>query len=186
MLQFDEDIHTYTLDGKVLPSVTKLLVAEGFVDTTWFTEWSREKGGYVHLACHLEDINDLDESTLDPLLIPYLEAYRAFKRDSNFIVESSEVPLASEAYQFAGTPDKVGKLNGSPAIIDIKSGLVSPVVGLQLAFYEILTYRPHKRFGLQLTADGKYKLIPFTGRQDRNLCLSILAVYFWKSNNLRR
>jgi hypothetical protein len=186
MINLDEATHTYSDEnGKVYPSVTQILVAENFVDSSWFTEWSRDKGSLVHLICHLDDINDLDESTIDPVLQPYLDAYRSFKRNSGFIVESSEVPLASEAYQFAGTPDKIGKLNGSPTIIDIKSGAVEPWVGLQLSFYEILTNHPHKRFALQLTPESNYKLTPFAGRQDRNLCLSILSIYFWKKNNLK-
>lgn len=183
---FDEEKHLYYSGGKVVPSVTNILLSEGFIDSSWFTEWAREKGTFVHLMCHLDDINDLDESTVDLVLIPYLFAYRQFKIDSGFVVEASEVPLYCEAYQFAGTPDKVGKLNGSPAIIDLKSGVVDPVVGLQLSFYEILTNHPHKRFALQLTAEGKYKLIPFIGRQDRNLCLSILAIHQWKINHLKR
>ena len=187
MIHLDEETHTYSDDkGKVYPSVTNILLTEGFIDSSWFTEWSRDKGSLVHLVCHLEDINDLDENTVDLVLQPHLDAYRAFKRDTGFIVEASEVPLYSEAYQFAGTPDKVGKLNGSPALIDIKSGAIDPSVALQLSFYEILTNHPHKRFALQLTAEGKYKLIPFVGRQDRNLCLSILAIHHWKLNHLKR
>jgi hypothetical protein len=187
MIHLDEETHTYSDDkGKVYPSVTKILLEENFIDPSWFTEWSRDKGSLVHLVCHLDDIDDLEESTVDPVVQPYLEAYRTFKRDTGFIVEDSELSLYSESYQFAGTPDKIGKLNGSPAILDLKSGAVELWVALQLSFYEILTNHPHKRFALQLTAEGKYKLIPFVGRQDRNLCLSILAIHQWKKNHLKR
>jgi hypothetical protein len=185
-LQFDEENHVYTFNDKIFPSVTQILWEENFIDSVFYDEWSRNKGRLVHLVCHLDDTNDLDEVTVDPILQPYLDAYRAFKDDTGFIVESSEVPLISEAYSFAGTPDKVGVLNKMPALIDIKSGAVEPWAALQLSFYEVLTNHPHKRYALQLTPEGKYKLISFVGRQDRNLCLSILAVYHWKANNLWR
>jgi hypothetical protein len=185
MLEFRESDHSYWWNGVKFPSTTQILSSENFINADWFTDWSRDKGRLVHLVCHLDDTNELDESTVDTLLQPYLDAYRAFKRDTGFIVESSEIPLVSEAYCFAGTPDKVGKLNSSNALIDLKSGAVEPWAALQLSFYEILTNHPHKRFALQLTAEGKYKLIPFVGRQDRNLCLSILSIYFWKKNNLK-
>jgi hypothetical protein len=187
MVHFDPEKHLYTLDdGTTLPSVTQILTAMNFIDTKWFDEWSRDKGSLVHLACHIDDTDELDDESLDPEIEPYLSAYRNFKRDSGFLVSSSEVPLASEIYRFAGTPDKFGTFRDATcAVIDIKSGAVAPWVSIQLEMYKILKGSNYRRYSLQLTKDGKYKLKEWTDRQDRQIALSAVACNHWKQNNLK-
>lgn len=182
-LIFDKERHVYSVNGRVLPSVTGILKAEGFIDDTWFTEDARLRGTYVHLACHLYDMGTLDENELDPALRPYLNGYIRFKADTGFEVVESEVPRYHEQYLFAGTPDKIGVMAKADTLIDLKSGLVSPWTALQTAAYELTLDRPMKRFGVQLTDDGKYKMIPFQDRTDRNIFLSALAVHNWKINH---
>ena len=185
-ITFDEATHSYTMDGEPVPSVTTILKSEGFIDTAFFTDYGRDRGKLAHLCCHLDDTGELDESTVDPVLMPYLLAYRRFKRESGFVASSSEEPLASATYRFAGTPDRFGTFKDIEcALLDIKTGSAEPWVRLQLAAYEILKGAPYKRFALQLKDDGTYKLHPFADRQDRNVFLSALAVYHWKNNNLK-
>lgn len=154
-VEFEAEGHRY---GNGLESVTGILKAEGFIDTRFYDDWSRDKGSMVHLATHYDDIGELDEDTLDPVIVPYLEAWRKFKRESGFIVEQSEVPMMSTVYQYAGTPDVIGHF---------PTGCL-------------------KRAAVELHDDGSYKLIPFTDRQDAALWLSVLAIHRWKANNLRR
>ena len=156
-VEFKEEGHVYTFGKKHLPSVTGILKSEGFIDDRFFDDYSRNRGSMVHLACHLDDINDLDEGSLDPAIIPYLTAWRLFKKESGFIVEKSEQPRMSSAYQFAGTPDCIGYFPESN-----------------------LT-----RCSVELHNNGTYKLIPFKDRNDIKIWLSILACYFWKQNNLK-
>lgn len=185
-VNFNETTHVYTVDGEVYPSVTQILMAEGFIDSTWFTEWSRERGKLVHLCAHLDDTGELDEDTVDPALAPYLEAYRRFKRETEFIASGSEVQMVNTSYRFAGTLDKVGTFKDATcAIIDLETGSHQPVKALQTAAYEILKGSPYKRFALQLKANGHYKLHPFTNRQDRQIFLSALTIYHWKNTYLR-
>lgn len=157
-IPFIEEGHFYEHEGRRLPSVTGILKAEGYIDTTYYTEYGRERGSFVHLACHYDDIGDLDEDTLDPEIKPYLDAYRRFKAESGFIVEQSEPPMMSTKYLFAGTPDKIGAF---PA------GTV-------------------KRAAVELHNDGSYRLIPYTDRNDVNIWLAVLAVFNWKNNNLKK
>lgn len=187
MIEFNEEKHLYVVDGEVFPSVTQILAAEGFIDPSFFTEYSRQRGTLVHLCTHLDDMGELDESTVDDVLAPYLTAYRRFKSESGFVVSGSEVRMASAAYRFAGTLDKVGTFAGvTCAIIDIETGAHQPAKAIQTAGYEILKGSPYKRFALQLKDDGTYKLHPFKDRQDKQIFLSTLAVYQWKHNNIRR
>jgi hypothetical protein len=67
------------------------------------------KGTYVHDACRLYLLNDLDEDTLDPVLIPYISALKKFLSDS-----------------------KGMRITG---VFDIKSGAKSPIAELQISAY---------------------------------------------------
>jgi hypothetical protein len=183
MLTFDPEKHEYRLNGVVIPSITQILAGVGLIDTTWFTEASRDRGTLVHRIIHWHLTGELDEDSVDPTLKPYFDAFLQFERDSKLTVEAIEKPMVSELYRFAGTPDIVGCQNGHNAVIDIKTGSIPAWVALQLAGQEILVNHPSiERFSLLLTGDGKYKLTPHRGRQDRQLFLSALALYHWKYN----
>ncbi len=156
-VEFQEDGHRYTLNGVSLESVTGILMSEGFIDAQFYTEYGRTRGSYVHKARHLDDTGDLDETTIDPVIAPYLEAWRRFKRESGFVVDQSEVPLANALYKYAGRPDVIGHF---------PTGIM-------------------KRGAVELHDDGKYRLIPFTDRQEMSLWLSVLAVHNWKKNHGR-
>jgi hypothetical protein len=197
--QFKEQGHIYTLDGSRLPSVTEILTSEGFINNGFYTKYGRERGQAVHLACHLDDMNDLDDSSIDPVIEPYLFGYRQFKKDTHFKVIRSEFKMYHSIYNFAGTPDKDGILHDKPSLLDIKTGSVEPWTGLQLAAYDILLQeyfqkenvpshesRNRKRVALQLNDDGTYKLYPFDDRSDMSVFLSAVCCYHWKRNNGRK
>jgi len=153
---FQRDGHRYAWDGRELESVTTILKAEGFIDTTWFDDWNRDKGTAVHLACHYDDQGCLDEDTIDPVIVPYLDGWRKFKRETGWVTEESEQPMMSTTYLYAGTPDAIGYLKGI------------------------------KRAAVELRQDGTYKLIPYKDRNDVNVWLAVLASHNWKRNNLGR
>lgn len=157
-VDFDPDGHIYTHNGLSLPSVTGILKAEGFIETAFYDEWSRDRGTAVHVATAYDDAGELDEDSLDPVIDPYVEAWRRFKRESGFIVEASELSMRSSVYHFAGTIDTVGHF---------PSGNLS-------------------RAAVELHSDGTYKLIPFTDRQDRGIFLAALACHNWKKNQRRK
>ena len=157
-VDFAEEGHRYTLRGSPLESVTGILKDEGFIDTAFYDEYSRTRGSYVHAARHMDDAEELDESTVDQEIAPYLEAWRRFKQESGFIVEQSEVPMMSTLHRYAGTPDVIGHF---------------PTGNL-------------KRGAVELHNDGTYRLIPFTDRQDIHVWLATLAVHNWKKNNGRK
>ena len=104
--QFIPEGHKYLLDGKELISVTQCLPKSPHMKTD---EHYGVKGTYVHDACRLYLLNDLDESALDPVLVPYLDALKKFLQDS--------------------------KGMGITGVFDIKSGAKSPMVDLQIPAY---------------------------------------------------
>ena len=155
---FEPNYHIYTFGGMVVPSITQILTAEGFVDTSHYDEWSRDKGSMVHLACHYELTGELDYDTVDNEIVPYLTAFSKFIRESGFKVERSEVPAINKTYGYAGTPDLIGCFPKPTAA---------------------------RRVVLELNKEGKYKLIPHTDQQDFAVFLAAVATFKWKKNNLK-
>jgi hypothetical protein len=75
--EFRASDHSYTCDGARLPSVTQVFPWSYFKDN----EEAMLRGTYVHRAIELFNNNDLNEETLDPALVNYLNAYKQFKKD---------------------------------------------------------------------------------------------------------
>lgn len=184
MIQFDEPTHTYTVDGVQYPSVTTILQDMGLIDTSWFTPEACQRGTYVHQMIEWDQADELDYESIDIALLGYLNAWRKFVSDTGYVSLCSEYRMANKAYRFAGTADQIGTLNNCRAIIDVKSGAVSPCTSLQLAGYEILYEASCKRFALQLHDNGKYSLKEYTDRNDRAVFLSAVALWWWKYNNI--
>lgn len=184
-LIFKPDTHQYFKNGVELPSVTRILQDLGFIDRSFYTDYGRTRGKFVHLACELDDRGELDEESLDPALLPYLKAWRKFKKETGFIIEAIEKPVASATYNYAGMLDRLGIMNGINSVIDIKSGAVSPWTGLQLAAYSVAENKILKRFAVQLMETGRYKLYPYTDNQDRQIFLSAVACWHWIKNNTK-
>lgn len=174
--------HIYWRDGKRIPGISEIIQGAGLIDSSWFTEHSRDLGKAVHLACQLYDEGILDESTVDPVVLPYLEGWKKFLEESGFLPIVIERSFESEILGFAGTPDRYGTLNGDEVILEIKSGAIYFTTGIQLAaqdllFQHAMSLHAKKRFALQLTARGKYKLTPFTSDHDHRHFLACLAIH---------
>lgn len=187
--KFDEAAHAYNMEnGETWPSVTQILADLGFYGDSkaFFTEKSRIRGIYVHRIIQYYLTDELDEATIDETLLPYFSAWKQFAADTGFKPAEIEKPLINEAYKFAGTPDYIGMLNNSESVIDVKTGALGGVTGVQLAGYEILAGNPLKRYALQLGDTGKYKLTPFTDRADRKIFIGACVIWHWqRANNIR-
>jgi hypothetical protein len=200
---FDPVEHRYWLtegSSRVeLPSVTTVLAGCGMIDTSQYRMKKladgreidpRTFGQYVHSACHMDWKGTLDEDTLDAALLPYVEAFRAFRAATPALtIVGMEQPNYHHTYQYAGTPDIFGLWDGAggivPCIIDIKAGGKEPWHQLQSAAYALMINGNHycNRAALYLDDDGRFNLDPHQKRQDGQIFLSALAVYNWKRNN---
>jgi hypothetical protein len=143
------------------------------------------------LACQLYDQDNLNEKTLDHSLRPYLDGWAKFTDDKKVIFKEIEKPVCSTKYRFAGTPDRIGILDGFNTIIDIKSTAeFNPATALQTAAYQI-AYNDNPKFDAQrrmavlLQPDGKYKIELYKDKSDASVFLSALSVYNWKRRNLK-
>lgn len=188
-LLFDEVAHAYSLNGKTLPSVTQLLklVTAGMFDNIPedVLEHKRQIGVAVHKACELLDQDDLDEESLSPVLVGYVDAYKRFKTETNFEVILNERKIIHKSLNYAGTLDRMGILNKKKVIVDLKtSAVLSDWVGLQLAGYGMAltshTNEQYKRCALQLKPDGTYRFKEYSDSLDLPTFQSIVTVYNWQ------
>lgn len=183
-LVFNPKKHEYFYQGVKFPSVTQIIADAGlYGDTSFYTDYSRDRGTLVHIIIQWHLGNMLDESSIDPVLQPYFNAWCKFVKESAYVSDDCERPMANDIYRFAGTVDHVGHINGDYCLIDVKTGAPSPAWPIQLAAYSILLKGGNaKRFSLQLKDDGNYKLTEHKDRQDKQIFLAALSLYYWKQN----
>ncbi len=181
--ELDEEKHVYTLDGRRLISVTQSL---SILDDRWKVEpYYLQRGKYIHKATELHDKDELDESTVDPEIRPYLDAYVKFRDDTGFEPNLIEHRLYHPSLMYAGTLDRVGRLNGDQVLIDLKSGVKVRVDELQgAAYWELCRANniPVKKvFDLYLHDDGTYKLEPIENpKRLLPAFLHVLGAYRWR------
>lgn len=191
-LQFDEATHTYTLDGEVLPSVTQILEGVGIIDYSHIPSSTREmaleRGRIVHRVTQLDDEGDLDESTVDEAIVPYLGSWRRFRADTGFVPNEVERRGHHQRFRYAGTRDRVGPMNGAAWLVDIKTNDAPEWVRMQTAAYAAFDPEPRrfKRVCVELKATGKvpYRIIERKGSEfgeDFNDFLAALRV--WQLRN---
>lgn len=166
-LVFNEDDHSYFVDGKRVPSVTEvcsLLTADKYSGGQALIHAAAVRGTAVHELCALYDMDALPDE-IDPAYSCYLKAWAAFCRDYRPQWLWIEKPLGSQ--RLAGTVDRIGIIDGHPVIVDIKTtssmDRVSKIsLACQLAGYEILAellrinVEKDSGLGVQLRRDGTY------------------------------
>jgi hypothetical protein len=147
----------------------------------------------VHYACDLLDDCNLDESTLHPDIVPFVNAYKKFREVTGFEPRYSELRMYSKKYKFAGTLDKQGPFEWCgkelESIIDLKCvWSMYPSTGPQTEGYKILFEENHDikikgRFGLQLKPTGHYEIFPFKDLTDKTTFLSCLQLHNWRNKH---
>lgn len=179
------DPQHYMLGDIRLPSVTDVLRITGLSDYSMVRddvlENARVRGQDVDEFLTGIDTGLIPEDLLpDPRLAGYVEAYKRFRAETPFEISECQVPKVEKGYRFAGTPDRVGLLDGKAAVVDIKCvHAVQPETAVQLAAYALLT-GASARYSLQLRPDGTYRLKEYTKPRDLHVFLGALSVVHWK------
>lgn len=194
-IEFDEPTHTYQLNGKPVPAVSKICELlqsfEGIPAAV--LEEARVFGSYVHAACDYLNKDILDWDSLDPLLAAYVRGYQRFLLETQFVIEASEERVASLHYGYCGTLDLRGKLpklkRPKKCVVDIKSTAALPrSVGPQTAAYkqayeEMNDEKGYDRYCLHLSPDN-YKFVPLhDGRGVQDLTTFVSAMNIWRWHN---
>lgn len=177
-IDFNEERHEYSIDGKKVPSVSEILAplsADRYRDINpAVLQQAAARGTAVHEACEAIDYG-LDEE-IDPAIAGYVQAYQAFLRDYFPRWEMVEqivgyrIPFdpTDERILFCGTVDRYGQIDGKGAVLDIKTyasvntdAMISASCQtiLYAAALESEGFNCPKRYLLHLKKDGDYRLI---------------------------
>ena len=177
---FDAETHTYTIDGKTVPSVTQVL--GDLLPCYHADDWYLQRGTAVH-ACAAMIATDVQFEN-DPQIDGQVWACKKFFRDANPIVADSEKIVYSSIYRYAGTLDLLCWIDKKLVIIDWKASF-SESLPYQLTAYEqaLSEYQDRKRivrygYGVQLKEDGNYQMSErYDLRMYKNGFLSLLGAY---------
>lgn len=172
--RFDPERHLYYVGDpeELVPSATRMIAALGLVETAHFTKEARDRGTHVHLAVHYYLLQDLDEATIYPPWKGHVDAAIRFIEDSGADRRNllTEVRVHNAELGYCGTADVLGELFRSEAVADWKSGAIGEATGIQTALYDLAkplaNGRRRRRLGVQLRADGKYRLVDIDREQD--------------------
>lgn len=131
----------------------------------------RQRGTALHRAIQLWDAHRLDVARVHEAILPGLTAYQAWAQDVKHEPWASELELTHSTWGFMGHPDRVGLVNGEPAVIDWKYTDGPDLRGgkYQLAGYKMLANdqgraaappvsgldRIHETYLVQLSPTGK-------------------------------
>jgi len=145
-------------------------------------------GRAVHSLTELDDQGILDEDSLDPALKLILAAWKKFKVDCNPIMCCAEHSIASKL-GYAGTLDRIATMDGKPVLLEIKSrpykagrdGLQT--IAYQKAYEEMTKTKISKRYVIELTLGGDYKLTETKDRQDWDMFRCALAIFNWREKH---
>jgi hypothetical protein len=166
-LLFDDARHLYTLDGKPVPGVTRVLEATGMIDYSFLgarRHYYLDRGRKVHKATHADDEGNLNESETESEIMGYVTGWRKFRCEYGFVPNRIEQRVCNRRHGFAGTLDRTGCVrDGSEIILDIKSGIAPDAVRYQLAAYASCLPHPRtrRRRCVELHADGTYRVVGF-------------------------
>lgn len=194
-LTFNAEIHQYKYDGVVVPNVTNILDAMGAYDfggaNPYQLKLARERGSAVHELIELDYTyaDGVDESTIDERLVGYFNAYRRARVELRMVAAEIEHCVYNPTYQYAGTRDFLGRIQGHDALVDFKTGYPQRATGPQLAAYANCNKTTAKlpRFGLYLEGDGTYELVPYKDRNDFAVfCAALTWLNFRRAGPLSR
>lgn len=182
-LTFDAERHEYRCGGVRWPSVTQVCDYLQELDgiPVHYLQAAAAFGRNVHYACHLHNVGALDYGALDSELKPYVDAWRAFLKDTGAVVIASEKIVWNHRLQYAGTLDSKCIIRRRRELVDIKSTADMPrTVGPQVAAYAEADEPGIRRRVVRLKPDGTYDSQLLTKKTDFNLFLSALNVFNFK------
>ena len=194
---YDPLLHEYRVGGAIVPHVTGVIKAlSGYAGVpAEALRKAQERGDAVHYACHLSDLDDLDETSLPIEIVGYIAAWRRLVDETGFRVIASEARVDSARYHYAGTLDRVGTFSrikhlrpSAICLVDLKAtATLKPAVGPQTAAFQQAWNEQHPRkerveyrFAAHLRADGTGELPECTDPSDWSVFLSALTIQNWQ------
>ena len=153
----------------IYPSATQILQAHGYYSSMDAAGAANqtvgfERGSALHKAMHWLGYGKEPEwREPHPELDGFLDGYRKFKKEHNWMLAWHEREFISETNRCRAHPDQLGHFQGDlgqPANIEIKTGALPNFVHLQTALQNLaMEDISLPRYCLHLPGDGSYRLI---------------------------
>lgn len=183
-IDFDPSNHTYKLDGMPCVGMTRMMKECGLSPTAFYADGPhRERGKAIHRATNYIDDGTFDRDETSPVLIPYLDQYTYAIRHfgARPVPGAGELLVASRIYRVCGTLDNLWEVGNELWLVDLKTGSMPPLVGVQVAGYdrglqETYSIKVDSRLALQLDGDGSRPVVKFfnESRWDSLFCATAL------------
>jgi hypothetical protein len=157
VIQFNPENHTFTLNGKDVPGVTRVLKDERWIDTRFFAEEGRERGTNVHKATAFLDADLLDWRTVDPAIVGYVESWEKARNELGLKITGIE-RIVYKGELYAGIVDREALWDKRKTVIDLKTGSPNRADNLQIVAYGA-TYRTMPRLLLVYLKPDGYKAV---------------------------
>jgi hypothetical protein len=194
--QFIEETHTYLNGGRVVPSVTQILERAGLVCYDHIPkpilDHKAEVGTAAHAAAHYFDEGDLQLTTVDDEVMPYLDAWMLFRQETRFAARAIERRGIArvDGMEYGYTFDRDGLLDGRATLLEIKcTAGVEISWGPQTAAYEMALRAEdgvaRQRVAVHLKPTGSYSLLKLSEVKDYQVWTWALALEVWKQSKGR-
>jgi hypothetical protein len=180
---YDDERHVYEYAGRRLLSVTGVMAAAGLYDGVMGDEYALWRGTAVHKAVELHVLGTLDPESIDARIQPYLNAYLDFEAATGFKVTETEKPYFNPSLGIACRPDLLGRFpGGGEALVELKSGGLSPWVRIQTAGQDLVLGGgiTRLRYALSIPSTGKPKVLPHRDSNDYRVFLACVTLANWK------
>ena len=174
-IEFNEEKHIYTVDGKRYPSVTDIcspITSDHYGEINQAVlEMAARRGTAVHEATELIDLGAMPDD--DPEIDGYINAYLDFLLDYQPHWEYIEWIGFNEVLGYCGTIDRAGEVGKEFWVLDIKT-TASPTrenyiaTCCQTRAYAMMleAHRQITRKILYLRKDGSYRLVDCEAKEN--------------------
>lgn len=197
--------NVYVINGQSVVRVTRVLKDESnFGGASWATlERAADRGRKADRAVMLYIDNNLDESALHPVLVPYLEGWKKAVDRYGINVVAKQRRVVHPVYNYGGHPDLVIEMSRPPdrlaammelVVTELKCvATVGPQAALQLSAYKeafnyeldlitetVIRKRVTHRLILQLLPTGEFAPTWCEDDDDFAVFLSCLNRLNWR------
>lgn len=163
-LEYDHAAHLYTIDGSPCTGTHKLM--EKFDIVKPLDQWGApyaERGRRVDFYTEAWDQDDLDREDVDSSERGYLDAWVKFKEEHDVRIGSVQMLVGSAQLWYATTIDRGAAVDGTPSIINLKTGQIYPKPHrIQAHLESILVPDAERVLYVYLAPDGTYDVQDYT------------------------
>lgn len=184
-LTFNDDLHEYRYDGKVIPSVTQIIKEAGLSDFGMVNPdlllRAINFGKAVHKVIELDFKRTLDLESIDANIAPYLSAWDKFVKDFQYKPSCFEFRSMNEVLRIGYCIDSVGVIGEHSAMVDVKTGSPKPADIIQVCAYGKVY--PSDRLLIVYLDEYEYKVYEIKRaerKKGEQIFIACLTVYNFK------